>query len=147
MNGTYQDLIKECMLIEPRVNMSKVMAKLLETSPRKDYVNALVIKDRNLMDGWIEIENQAWSNIFHPILGHCHTFNMGHAKNLSIGFESSLEIIFNINYSGNMNKKDVYYHEESELFDPMKSKKLASFGLTRARLAKVCSLYNICCLQ
>ena len=93
--STFKDLIKKCMLAEPKVNMSRLIERFVTDSPRENHVVARLIRDRKILEGWNETEDQAWTNIFHPELGSCHTFNLKQVKNLSLDFDSYYEIIFN----------------------------------------------------
>ena len=128
--STFKDLIKKCMLAETKVNMSRLIERFVTDSPRENHVVARLIRDRKILEGWNETEDQAWTNIFHPELGSCHTFNLKQVKNLSLDFDSYYEIIFNTMYS-----KDTYYHEENVLFDPAKTQKTGR-PWVRAKLVK-----------
>jgi hypothetical protein len=128
--STFKDLIIKCMLVEPKVNMSRLVESFVNDSPRESHVVARLIRDRKILDGWDEMEDQSWTNIFHPELGYCHTFNLRQVKNLSLDFDSYYEIIFNTLYS-----KDTYYHEENVLFDPAKTQKTGR-PWVRAKLVK-----------
>lgn len=128
--GNFRNFIEKCMLAEPKVNMSKLRETFINDSPRQSHVFAKLIKDRKIIDGWNEMEDQAWTNIFHPELGYCHTFNLRQVKNLSLDFDSYYEIIFNT-----LKSKDTYYHDENVLFDPAKTQKTGRPWI-RAKLVK-----------
>ena len=130
LTGSFKDFIEKCLLAEPKVNMTHLMETFINDSPRQSHVFAKLIKDRKILDGWDEMEDQSWTNIFHPELGYCHTFNLRQVKNLSLDFDSYYEIIFNT-----LKPKDTYYHEENVLFDPAKTQKTGRQWI-RAKLVK-----------
>ena len=72
---TFQQLLKECIEEDNKLNLTKLMNDLAYS--RSNYIKGILF-EKNVGDNFrpIELQDHVWTSYFNPYLGYCHTMNL-----------------------------------------------------------------------
>ena len=110
---SFSDLIIECIELNPSINMTKVMNKLMYS--RDENIEVTLLENKNIIENWEESKNQLWTDIFHPDFGYCHIFDLSRAEkfdSLSVANQYQIAIMITVL---DFRFFDLWMHESNEL--------------------------------